>query len=305
MGLSDRASDELPYTIAKAVGLFVLSLALFDLMAVFIRLMIRQGFSPQELSAYRNTLGILPSVGLMIWTGELRLKGTNLYIPQWKLALFRGGMVALAQLCFFTSIGFLELATISALAQTNALFVVALSVIILGERVGPWRWLAVAIGFTGAMLIIRPGSDTFSVWSLLPIAAALGYGLSMVTVRMFDRSISSALLYVYSAATSATVAFFLAYFTGGFTPITSWLHVGGIFALAMCGGTAVLIQMLAFRMTVPANLAPFTYFGLLFSFTYGWFFFGENPLATLLPGVFLIVGAGALILWRDRIRKPG
>lgn len=91
-------------------------------------------YSALELSAYRNLIGILPSILVLAVTGEIRLNAQKLVIRQWKLALVRGVIVAVAELCFYTSLGFMELATVSALPQTNALFVVLISIAILSEK---------------------------------------------------------------------------------------------------------------------------------------------------------------------------
>ena len=74
-------------------------------------------------------------------------------------------------------------------------------------------------------------------------------------------------------------------------------------ATGFYGGIGVLFLMLAYRMVAPSVLAPFVYFGILSSFTFGWAFFGEFPVETLFPGVLLIVGSGALIVWRETRRK--
>jgi drug/metabolite transporter (DMT)-like permease len=178
--------------------------------------------------------------------------------------------------------------------------VVLLSILVLGERVGLWRWGAVMIGFAGAMLILRPGTEAFQPAALLPIAASACYGLSMVTVRLFDKSVSNALLYLYSAMSSALGAIMLAAFTTEFHPVASLADAGLILLMSLIGGTAVLFLMLAYRLASPSMLAPFGYFGILTAFGFGYVVFGENPAQTLFPGVLLIVGAGIVILWRER-----
>ena len=270
----------------------------FDLMSVLVRFLLDR-YSAQELSAYRNVLGIIPSLALLIYTGELRFKGSSLYVEKWPLAFLRGIAVALAQLFFYSAIGVLELATVSALAQTNALFVVLLSIVLLKERVGVWRWSALGLGFVGALMILRPGSDAFSPYAILPIFAAACYAFSMVTVRMFGSDVSNALLYLYSSAAAAVGALILAGLTTDFSAIQSWGDGGLIFAMSIFGGTGVLFMMLAYRMAPPSALAPFGYFGILTAFAFGWLFFREAPVDTLFPGVFLIVAAGALIMWRE------
>lgn len=288
----------------RAIGYLMAAIVCFDMMSVLVRILLAD-YSALELSAYRNVLGILPSLILMVWTGELRLRGTVLRIEKWQLALFRGVMVALAQLLFYSGIGYLELATMSALGQTNALFVVLLSVLLLGERVGPWRIAALVLGFVGAIWIIRPGGDAFTLAALLPVGSALCYSVSMVTMRMFGPGTSNALLYLYSSAAAAVGAIAMATVSTRFTPIASLHDAGLIFAMSMLGGVGVLFLMLAYRNGAPSMLAPFGYFGILTAFGAGWLFFGEAPLDTLFPGVMLIVLAGVLIIWRENRGKSG
>ena len=139
-----------------AVSFMLLAILGFDTMGVMVRILSTRGYGAAELSAYRNLLGIIPSLILLAYWGELRLSAGMMRIKRWKLALFRGLVTALAQLCFYTALAHMELATISALAQTNALFVVLVSVVLMGERVGPWRIFALFLGFAGAIWVLRP-----------------------------------------------------------------------------------------------------------------------------------------------------
>ena len=294
--------DDLPPAAWKAFATYLLAIICFDLMAVLVRVLLDR-YSAPELSAYRNMLGVFPSLILMIASGELRLRGANLRIDRWKLALSRGVAVAFAQLFFYTGIGALALATVSSLGQTVAFFVVLLSIFILGERVGPGRWIALAVGFVGAIWIIRPGGDAFNLFALMPIGAAACYAYAMVTVRLFDKSVSNALLYLYSSFASAIGATILALFTTSFSPITSWLDAVLILSMATFGGCGVLFLMIAFRMAAPSALAIFGYIGILTAFFWGWVFFGEAPVGDLFPGALLIVGAGVFVIWRERWRS--
>ena len=194
--------------------------------------------------------------------------------------------VALAQLCYYSSIGFLELATVSTLGQTNAFFVVILSVILLGEKVGIWRWSALFFGFVGAMLILKPGTEAFSIYAaFFLLGAAFFYGFSIATLPKFDKSISNAVLYLYSSVAAAIGAVVLAVFMTDFTPITSYLHlIMIVHDVYSWGELGSYFLMLAYRMVAPSVLAPFVYFGILSSFLFGWAFFGEFPIETLFPG---------------------
>ena len=152
----------------RAILICLVAYLCFDLMSIHVRYL-SASYSAQELSVYRNIFGILPSIVLLWYTRELSIRPSDYKLDQWKLALSRGFVVAIAQLMFYTALGQLELATVSALGQTNALFVVLLAILMFREKVGLWRWGAVIIGFIGAIWIVRPGTDVFSWIALLPL----------------------------------------------------------------------------------------------------------------------------------------
>ena len=286
----------------RAILVCLLAYLCFDLMSVHVRILSVR-YSPQELSVYRNVLGVLPSILLLIYTRELSFDIKDYKIKKWKLAFGRGLLVALAQLLFYTALADLELATVSALGQTNAIFIVLIAVIFYREKVGPWRWSAVIIGFGGAVWIMQPGSNMFTWTAALPIGAAFCYAASMVTLRSFDVSISSAIIYLYSSVAAALGAILLATGTTDFSPIQSMSDALLIFSMSLCGGFGVVFLMYAFRQAPASVLAPFSYFGILTAFGLGWIVFDELPLDKLFPGVILIILSGLTILWREERNK--
>ncbi|WP_348662303.1 DMT family transporter [uncultured Planktomarina sp.] len=286
----------------RAILVCLLAYLCFDLMSVHVRILSVR-YSPQELSVYRNVLGVLPSILLLIYTRELSFDIKDYKIKKWKLAFGRGLLVALAQLLFYTALADLELATVSALGQTNAIFIVLIAVIFYGEKVGAWRWSAVIIGFGGAVWIMQPGSNMFTWTAALPIGAAFCYAASMVTLRSFDVSISSAIIYLYSSVAAALGAILLATGTTDFSPIQSISDALLIFSMSLCGGFGVVFLMYAFRQAPASVLAPFSYFGILTAFGLGWIVFDELPLDKLFPGVILIILSGLTILWREERNK--
>src|SRR5210317_651578 len=286
----------------RAILVCLLAYLCFDLMSVHVRIL-SASYSPQELSVYRNVLGVLPSILLLMYTRELSFDIKDYKIKKWKLAFGRGLLVALAQLLFYTALADLELATVSALGQTNAIFIVLIAVIFYGEKVGLWRWSAVIIGFGGAVWIMQPGSNLFTWTAVLPIGAAFCYAASMVTLRSFDVSISSAIIYLYSSIAAALGAILLATGTTDFSPIQSMSDALLILSMSLCGGFGVVFLMYAFRQAPASVLAPFSYFGILTAFGLGWIVFDELPLDKLFPGVILIILSGLTILWREERNK--
>ena len=288
--------------VLRAIFILILAVLSFDVMAICVRLL-QPAYSAAELSAYRNVLGVIPSLIVMSYMGQLQFKRSALRLPQWRLALLRGCFIAVAQLSFYGALGLMELATVSALAQTNGLFVVLLSIAVLGEKVGKWRWGALMLGFAGAMLILKPGSDAFSVQALLPIVAALFYGLSMVTIQLFDKESPNALIYLYASTASALASILFVFFFEGFSPLPDLRDAAVIFVMSIAGGCGVLLMMLAYRSAPPSALAPFQYFSILSAFFFGWAIFGELPIEDLFPGTLFIIGAGAIIIWRENFAK--
>ncbi len=122
-------------TALRAILVLLAGIVLLDMMGVLVKVLLER-FSASELSVYRNLIGMVPSLVLLTWTGELRFTRDALVFRQWPLGLLRGLLIAVAQLLFYLSLGHIEFATVSTIIYSMALFSVAFSVPILGEQVG-------------------------------------------------------------------------------------------------------------------------------------------------------------------------
>ena len=282
-----------------AIILSLIALTLFDGMGLIIK-HLSNNYSATELTAWRNIFGLIPTL-IALWSSrKWRTNGKVLKIRQWKLALLRGAIVTFAQVSFYISLGLMAFATASTISYATALFTTALAIPVLGERVGWVRWSAVLVGFLGVIMVIQPGAEGFSSYTLFPLAAAVFYALVGVTARLFDDDVPSAVVNLYSSFSSVVGAVLITYFWGGFNSITSTTDMVWIILMGGLGGTAVLLLVISYRMTEQSNLAPFSYFGIPLSFVLGWLFFNETPWNTLFPGGILIAAAGLLIVWRER-----
>ncbi len=287
-----------------AILLSLLALTLFDFMGLIIK-HLSPHYGAAELSAYRNIFGLIPSLIALWWSRDWHARGRPMRVRQWRLALFRGLVVTVAQFLFYYSLGRLAFATASTLSYSNALFLTALAVPLLGERVGWVRWSAVLVGFAGVVWIMRPGSDVFSLAALAPVGACKLIALTGVTARMVDPEVPTPLLNLYSSSCAVAGAVGLALALGGFSPLHSGTDMLWIFAMGGFGGSAVLALIVSYRMTEQSNLAPFSYFGIPIAFVLGWLFFDEAPWADLFPGAILIAVGGLVVIWRERRKKRG
>ena len=283
-----------------AALLILVGVFLLDLMAVMIKALSPR-YAPGELAVWRNLFGIAPVFLILLLSSDWHAKGRPLRLRRWKLALGRGLFVTFSQVCYYFALARLEFATAATLAFAGPLFVVALSATLLREPVGVWRWGAVIAGFLGVALVMRPGSDVFVWAAVLPLGAALGYATASVTSRMVDPEAPTSLVILYSAGAALVGAVVFALLTDGFTAPHSFADVALIVAMGTSGGVGVVCLVGAYRLASPPTLAPLEYFGILYAFLLGWLIFDEAPVDRLFPGVLLIVGAGLVIAWRQRV----
>ena len=288
--------------VTVAIMVFLASLVLFSLMGLVIKELAPR-YRADELSAYRNLFGMIPSALALWWSARWHEQGRPIIIRQWRLAILRGGIVIFAQFMFYLALARIAFATATTISYANALFMVAFAVPLLGEKVGVVRWSATMVGFAGVVMVMGVGSDGFTWDALLPLGAAAGYALTGILARMVDVDVPSPLLNLNSSVVAAIGAVIFVLFLGGFSPITTWGDLGWIVLMGSLGGTAVLLMVISFRMTEQSNLAPFSYFGIPLAFVMGWLFFNEAPWGDLIPGSFLIIFDGLLIIWRERRLK--
>ena len=283
----------------RAVIIILLAIFLFDVQSAIIK-HLGDRYPVQQLASIRNLFGFIPCIVILSLSREWHERGRTLIITQWRFGLVRGLFIAIAQYCLYLSITKMQLATAITLTYIGPIFITLLSIPILGHTVGIWRWMAVIVGFLGVLLIMQPGADVFSPYALLPVGAAFGYSIAIVSSKLFHDDVPTAIIYMYTTvgALASSTAFVFA--TTGYIPIESLADWLWLVAMGVVGGCAVLLLITAYRLTRPGSLSPFEYFGIPFSFILGWVFFGEAPFERLLPGVIFVVAGGLIIAWRER-----
>ena len=283
----------------RAVLLILLAILLFDIQGAIIK-KLGDDFSVPQIAFYRNLFGLIPSL-VLLWMSASWKQGHKTWrLRQWRLAIFRGVSIFFAQFCFYLALTKMELATATTIAFAGPLFITLLSIPILRHKVGAIRIIAVFTGFAGIVLVMQPGSDVFQWISLLPVAAAFGYAFSSVLVKLFDDNAETALINVYTSIAALVCTLILMLSVTDYVSPPTIFDWGWLLLLGTVGGTAVFTMIAAYRLTQPSNLSPFEYFGIPFSFVLGWLFFDEAPFDKLIPGVFLIVAGGLIIVWRER-----
>lgn len=202
---------------------------------------------------------------------------------------------------FIFGLSFLPLADAVALFMVGPLFVTALSVPLLGEKVGPRRWAAVGVGFIGALIIVRPGMGASFQWaSLLMLLAALINALFQITTRKLattDQPLTTLAYLTLTglAVTSAVVPFF-------------WVHVPmGVLALlagqGALGNASNLCLIAALRRAPASTLAPFSYGTVAFAAVFGYLIFDQFPDHWTVTGALVIIASGLYIIHREAVQR--
>ncbi|WP_431831988.1 DMT family transporter [Achromobacter mucicolens] len=222
--------------------------------------------------------------------------------PEKPLLVLRGIMLATVATCFMTALIWMPLSEATAIYFTAPLIMVALSPWLLGERVRAAQWGAVAAGFAGMLLIVRPGGDLPLLGTLLMSVSAVSYAIFQVLTRKLSNKVPGPVQYAYTAficliVTALPAPFFLP------DPWPGAADTVIILALGACSGLAQILLIAAFQRVPAATLAPLNYFQLLLALGFSTFWFQRPPDALALTGMGLIMAAGVFLALRP-VRTP-
>lgn len=213
------------------------------------------------------------------------------------MQLARAGLLVVTICLLFAGFVWLPIAEATVLNFMAPIFVALLSAPLLGERVDPHRWLAVAAGFAGVLVIVRPGSEIAHFAALFPLASALSFAGFQLMTRIVSRSDSTLATVFHTGAGTCLWSSLIVPFV--WTPMSGrqWL---GFAVLGTLGTCAHICLVRAFTLAPAALVSPFTYTKLLWVSILGFFVFGDLPGANTLAGSALIVAGGLYVVHRER-----
>jgi drug/metabolite transporter (DMT)-like permease len=230
------------------------------------------------------------------------LPGSPLFALQTKrpgLQLLRGAALLGSSLFFISGLRFLPIAEASATGFVSPLFVTALSIFFLGEKVGLRRWLATAVGLVGVIIILRPGSGAFHPAAFFPIVSALAWACTLIMTRIMSGSERAVTIMSYSSIAGVCILTALVPFVW-VAPTWHDIMFGIFIGIASTVGQWIVV--LAFRYADASVLAPFSYTQLLWVSILGFLIFGELPDVWTVTGAAFIVASGLYTAHRERVR---
>jgi drug/metabolite transporter (DMT)-like permease len=216
------------------------------------------------------------------------------------LQVMRGVALMSSSLFFISGLRYLPIAEASATGFVAPLFVTALSIFFLGEKVGVRRWLATAVGLIGVLIILRPGSSAFHPAAFFPLVSALGWACTLIMTRMMSGREHAITTMTYSSIVGVCI---LSALVPSVWVAPSWHDIlfGVFIGVASTAGQWIVV--LAFRYADASVLAPFSYTQLLWVSILGFLVFGEVPDIWTVTGAGFIVVSGLYTAHRERVRR--
>lgn len=250
-------------------------------------------------------LAVVGAGGAVIFGGACVLRGEALFSRDvlHPMVLLRNGCEMIGTVGYVTAVVLTPISSASAIFQATPLFVTLGAALFLGETVGWRRWMAIAVGFMGVLLIIRPGMAAFQPASLFAVQGVVFLGMRDLATRRIPKTVSSMQLSTYAFAVIVPTGLILMLLAGDSLvmpgPVDLWRIVGSIVA----GVLGYYALVAATRLGDMSHVAPFRYTRLLFALIVGIVVFGERPDFATLLGSAIIVGSGIYAAMREAQRR--
>ncbi len=260
---------------------------------------------PVEVTMWRlvaQALCLVPVALLQGRHGRRGRGGGGMFAP---VVALSGGLIMVALVCLISAFAAMPIATAIAIFFVEPLVLTLLTGPLLGERVGPRRLGAVAVGLLGALLVIRPGFSAHGWATLLPLGAATAYALNMIVLRVACRTRSG--LDVQCGATAyaalGMVAVVGAMHAAGVARVAPGTYPGWVWAAVAGAGVLAAVAFVliaeAFRRAEAGALAPFQYLEIVGATAMGWLVFDDFPDLLTWAGIAVILASGLYVFHRE------
>jgi drug/metabolite transporter (DMT)-like permease len=269
------------------------------MMSAFAKAAGEAGAGSGEIIFFRQALA-LPVV--LLWVG-MGPGWSALKTKRPKAHLSRAVIGLVSMSIMFSSLQFLPLAEAITIFFISPLVATSLSGLLLGEKVGPHRWLAVLVGFAGVLIVMRPGSSGAEVSTLgltLAISAAVLMAGVTITLRQLGTTEhEAATVFWFTFVATVVMTCLYPFFYKPHPPATWLLMV----CVGVCGAVIQIATVTSLRLAPISLTAPFDYMQLFWAALIGWLFWADLPAWTTVVGGLLIASAGLYTFYRERLRR--
>ncbi|MGB3165846.1 MAG: DMT family transporter [Alteraurantiacibacter sp.] len=280
-----------------ALALRLAGIAGFALMAVCIKLAADTGIHIAELIFWRQFVSLPILVAWAMLAGGLHVLKTE----RPKAHAVRAGYGVIGMLLNFGGVILLPLAEATTLGFTSPIFAVILSILLLKESVGIWRWSAVAAGFLGVIVIAQPGSGQIPLFGAL-VALGGAFMIALISIQIRDLGRTDRPLVIVFWFALATVILTAPALAFVHEPLTGeqWLLLLGI---GVAGTWGQVLITTALRFGEVSSVIVMDYSSLIWAALLGFLIFGDIPTAGLWLGAPVVIASGIVITWRERVLR--
>jgi drug/metabolite transporter (DMT)-like permease len=278
------------------IALMLIAMAVLPFLDVVAKVLGQQGMPIIQIVWARMALACLLTLPF-----ALKVVGPAGLLPRRPFFhTFRAIFLISATFCFFLALRTLSIADALAIFFVQPLIVTSLSPLVLGEHVGPRRWAAVATGFVGTLIIIRPGFQELDAGVFL----ALGSGTSLACYMLMTRRISgqshAAVTTFQTNLIGAVIASLMVMFVWQVPTLQQW----GLFVLlGVFASVGHFFIVRAYDHSEASLLAPFAYSEIIMATVLGWWFFADFPDAWTFVGVGILIVSAIYISFREHVRN--
>ena len=268
---------------------------MFSLMAVFAKLL-SENHSVIEIAFYRNLIASMPFLVMIFVFGRREI----LVIRSKPAAVgIRAVLGSVSLMTTFAAFAIMPMAETTVLLFTASLFIPVLGVFFLGERVGPYRWAAVAIGFAGVVVMASPAGNVSGLGVAIALSASLMHATLQIVLRYLGKFESPETVTFYFVTIGTLVTALPLPFVA-VTPTVAEIPL--LFGVGLTGAAAQWLLSVAFRNAPAAVVTVFNYTGIVWATLFGWLIWNDWPLPAVLAGAAIVIGSNVLMIWRETRR---
>ena len=277
-----------------AAAYMVLAGALFASMHGTVRL-ISFDLHPFVIAFYRNLFGFLVLVPLLVRGGAVLFR-----TGRFGLHMTRACINSVSMLTWFTALSMIPLADATALNLTGPMFVTLGAIVAFGERVRLWRWMALLLGATGALMVIRPGFEAVNIGAILAIVSTATAAISKLCAKSLTRTEDPTTIAAYVQFLMTPITLIVALFVWQW-PTAEQLM--GLVAIGVLGSLGHLFTARAYALADISFAEPLSFTRMIFATVFGYVAFSEIPDAWTWAGAFTILAAATIISYRERLAR--
>jgi drug/metabolite transporter (DMT)-like permease len=271
---------------------FLISVILFSVMEILVKFL-SSSYPVGELVFFRGFFGLVPIIFIM----PKKKFFQNFKTKKIKLHILRTITGCFALISIFFGLKYLPLVDAISITFAAPIFATLFSIFFLKEIVGKKRWFAVLIGFLGILIILKPGTGLFSIYSIFPILFCVGFAASASLIRILSKTDKNYLISFYYTAGLTFVSLFLDPLSWKIPLFKDCLL---LISIGIIGSLGNIMITEAYRKSEISLITPIKYLNLLFAIFFGYFLFNEVPEYSTLIGSILIIMSTVIIFTRER-----